>query len=137
MEGRSNTEFGKRRPAAIPLTSAQPVKRSRHVALLVMGTLAIGSGAYAVMPRENCEPKGAGMAGPSLPQGSTACPPRGSSSGGGHGGSGGSWSRNFFGGDAASDRSSSGASAESGSGGTTRGGFGSFARAFAGHFSGG
>jgi hypothetical protein len=138
MESQPNREFGKRRPVAIPVASAQPVKRSRHVALLLMGTLAIGGGAYALMPGENCEPKGAGMAAPSLPQSGAECPPRGSSSGGGHGGSGGSWSRsNFFGGDASSNRSSSTTSGESGSGEVTRGGFGGFARTFAAHFSGG
>jgi hypothetical protein len=122
-------EFGKRRPVTTRTTAApaaHPVKRSRHVALLVMGTLAIGGGAFTLMPGENCEP-----------QSSAACPPRGSSSGS-HGGSGGSWSRsNFFSGDASSNRSSSGTSAESGSGEVTRGGFGGFARAFAAHFSGG
>jgi hypothetical protein len=137
MENQSAREFGKRRPVKAP-TAAPPVKRSRHVALLLMGTLAVGGSAYALMPGENCEPKGAGMAAPSLPQTGAGCAPRGSSSSAGHGGSGGSWSRsNFFGGDASSNRSSSGTSAESGSGEATRGGFGSFARGFAAHFSGG
>jgi hypothetical protein len=137
MESQPAPEFGKRRPVKAP-TAAPPVKRSRHVALLLMGTLAVGGGAYALMPGENCEPKGAGVAAPSLPQTGAGCPPRGSSSGGGHGGSGGWWSHtNFFGGDASSNRSSSGTSAESGSGEATRGGFGSFARGFATHFSGG
>jgi hypothetical protein len=123
-----NKEFGKRRPVAIP--TAEPVKRSSHVALLLMGTFALGGGAYALMPRENCEPTRPGMAAPSGVQTSTECQPRGSSSGGGHGSSGGSWSRsNFFGGDSASARSS-GTSSDSGSGGVTRGGFGSFAHAF-------
>jgi len=134
MENQPTREFGKRRPVKAP-TAAPPVKRSRHVALLLMGTLAVGGSAYALMPGENCEPKGAGMAAPSLPQTGAGCAPRGFSSSGGHGGSGGSWSRsNFFGGDASSSRSSSG---ESGSGEATRGGFGSFARGFAAHFSGG
>jgi hypothetical protein len=138
MESRPNREFGKRGPVKIPTVPAQPVKRSRHVALLLMGTLAIGGGAYALTPRENCEPKGAGMAAPSLPQPGAECRSRGYSSSGGHGGSGGSWSRsNFFGGDATSNRSSSGTSGDSGSGEVTRGGFGGFARAFAAHFSGG
>jgi hypothetical protein len=131
MERQPSREFGKRKPVVAP-TTAQPVKRSRHVALLLMGTLAVGGSAFALMPRGNCEPKGAGMAAPSLPQTGADCPPRGFSSSGGYGGS---WSRsNFFGGDTSSSRSSSG---ESGSGEVTRGGFGSFARAFAGHFSGG
>jgi len=138
MESRPNREFGKRGPVKIPTVPAQPVKRSRHVALLLMGTLAIGGGAYALTPRENCEPKGAGMAAPSLPQPGAECRSRGYSSSGSHGGSGGSWSRsNFFGGDATSNRSSSGTSGDSGSGEVTRGGFGGFARAFAAHFSGG
>jgi hypothetical protein len=137
MESPPAREFGKRRPAPVPAASAQPVKRSRHVALLVMGTLAIGGSAYALMPGETCEPKGAGMAAPSLPQSETACAPRGSSSSGGHG-YGGVWSRSsFFSGDPSSNRSSSGSSGESGSGEVTRGGFGGFARAFAAHFSGG
>jgi hypothetical protein len=124
-----NKEFGKRRPVAIP--TAEPVKRSSHVALLLMGTFALGGGAYALMPRENCEPTRPGMAAPSGVQTSTECQPRGSSSGGGHGSSGGSWSRsNFFGGDSSAARSSSGSSSDSGSGGVTRGGFGSFAHAF-------
>jgi hypothetical protein len=124
-------EFGKRRPAPIP--TAQPVKRSSHVALLLMGTFAIGGGAYALMPRASCEPKSPGMAAPSLPQTSTECSTRGYSSSSVHGGS---WSRrNFFGGDSSSNSSSSGTASESGSGGVTRGGFGSFARSFAAHFS--
>jgi hypothetical protein len=137
MERQPNREFGKRKPEVAP-TTAQPVKRSRHVALLLMGTLAVGGSAFALMPRGNCEPKGAGMAAPSLPHTGADCPPRGFSSSGGFGGYGGSWSRsNFFGGDTSSSRSSSGTSGESGSGEVTRGGFGSFARAFAGHFSAG
>jgi hypothetical protein len=139
MESKPKQEFGKRRPAvaraAARTTAAHPVKRSRHVALLLMGPLAIGGGAFAVMPGERCEPKGAGMAAPSLPQSGAECPPRGSS--GGHGGSGGSAARsNFYGGDTSSSRAS-GTSAQSGSGEATRGGFGGFARAFAAHFSGG
>jgi hypothetical protein len=125
------TEFGRRLPVAIP--TAQPVKRSSHVALLLMGTLAVGGSAYALMPRESCEPNGPGMAAPALPQSGAECAPRSSS---GHGGSGGSWSHsNFFGGDPSANRS--GAASDSASGGVTRGGFGSFARAFTAHFSGG
>jgi hypothetical protein len=136
MAERPNKEFGKRRPVAIP--AAEPVKRSSHVALLLMGTFALGGGAYALMPRENCEPNQPGMAAPSGLQTGTECRPRGSSSGGGHGSSGGSWSRsNFFSGDSSSGHSSSGTSSDSGSGSVTRGGFGSFAHAFTAHFSGG
>jgi hypothetical protein len=119
-------EFGRRRPPA--LDPAPPAKRSGHVALLVMGTLAVGGSAYALMPRENCEPGAPGMA---APQAGAACSSRGFSSGFGHGG-GGSWSRsNFFGGDPSP---SAGAGSEAG---VTRGGFGGFARAFTAHFSGG
>ena len=121
-------EFGKRKPVVAQAAAAPPVKRSGHVALLLMGTVAIGGGAYA-LTRDNCAPKSPGMA---LPQTSTACSSGGSSSGGGHGGY---WSRrsSFFGGDSASSGSSSGTASESG--GVTRGGFGSFARSFSSHFS--
>jgi hypothetical protein len=136
MESSQPRQFGKRNPATSALHT-EPVKRSHHVALLLMGTLAIGGSAYALMPKENCEPKGPGMASPSLPQGGVECPPRGSSSSTSHGGWGGTWSRgSYFGGDPSSNRSSSSASAESGSGEVTRGGFGGFARAIAAHFSG-
>jgi hypothetical protein len=134
MAEKPTREFGRRRPVAVP--AAQPVKRSGHVALLLMGTFAIGGGAYALMPKENCDPNRSGMA--SDLQTSAGCPPRGSSSGGGHSTSGGSWSRSsFFSGDAASSRSSSATSSDSASGSVTRGGFGSFAHAFTAHFSGG
>ena len=128
-------EFGKRTPVrSVAAQPAAPVKRSGHVALLLMGTFAIGGGAYALTARNSCEPKSPGMAAPSSPQTSTECSSHGYSSGGGHGGY---WSRrsSFFGGDAASGSSSSGTASEAGSGGVTRGGFGSFARSFASHFS--
>jgi hypothetical protein len=134
MGQKPTSEFGKRKPVAIQ--TATPVKRSGHVALLLMGTFAIGGGAYALMPSETCAPNRPGIA--SDLQAGAGCPPRGSSSGGGHGSSGGSSSRSsFYGGDTSSSHSSSGTSSDSGSGGVTRGGFGSFARAFTAHFSGG
>jgi hypothetical protein len=123
MESEPKREFGKRRPAVILPPAAHPVKRSGHVALLLMGTLAVGGGAFALMPGGNCQPKGAD------------CTSQGSSSSGGHGGS--SSRSNFFSGDASSNRSPSGTSTASGSGTVTRGGFGSYAQAFAAHFSGG
>jgi hypothetical protein len=127
-------DFGKRKPAPVPSPAASPpVKRSRHVALLLTGTLAVGGGAYALAPRQNCEPAAPGMAAPASPQ-ATACATRGSS-GGGRGGYGGSWSRSSFFGGESSSPSSSGSTAPSGE--TARGGFGGFARAFAAHFSGG
>jgi hypothetical protein len=129
MESPPRGGFGKRKPAA-PVVASPPVKRSRHVALLVMGTMAVGGGAYALMPRGNCQPNSPGMAAPASPEAAAACTR--SSSGGGHGGSGGWWSHsNFYG------SSSSGTSTASGSTETTRGGFGGFAHAFSAHFSGG
>jgi hypothetical protein len=99
----------------------------------MMGTLAVGGSAYALMPRESCQPNAPGMAAPSSPAAATTC--TSSSSSGGHGGSGGSWSRRgFFSGDSASP---SGTSTASGSTETSRGGFGSFARSIGAHFSGG
>jgi hypothetical protein len=133
MANKPNKEFGTRKPAAVP--PAPPVKRSGHVALLLMGTFAIGGGAYALMPRENCQPAAPGMAAPALAN--AECPPRGSSSGG-HGSGGASSSRSsFFSSDSASSHAAAGTSSDSGTGGVTRGGFGSFAHAFTSHFSGG
>jgi hypothetical protein len=125
-------QFGKRRPVAVQ--PGAPAKRSSHVALLLAGTVAVGGGAYALMPGENCAPSQPGMAAPA-----TGCSPRGSSSSGGHGYFGGSSSRpSFYSGDSSSSRSGTGAaSSEAGSGGVTRGGFGSFAHAIGAHFSGG
>jgi hypothetical protein len=135
MAEKPNREFGRRKPVAIQ--STVPVKRSSHVALLLMGTFAIGGGAYALMPGETCEQSRPGMAAPSGPQANAECPPRGSSSSGGHGSSGGSSRSSFFGGDTSPGHSSSGTASDWGSGGVTRGGFGGFAHAFASHFSGG
>ena len=132
-----NTQFGTRQPVAI--RPAQPVKRGQ-AALLLMGTLTVGGGAYALMPRETCEPSRPGMAAPSGLQTSKECSPRGSSSSGGHGSSGGSGSSRygFTGGDSSANKSVSGTSPPgSGSANVTRGGFGSFAHAFTSHFSGG
>ncbi|GLR88378.1 hypothetical protein [Bradyrhizobium iriomotense] len=121
---RPNKEFGKRQPQPLPLPPKEPVKRSGHVALLVMGTIAVGTTAYTLMPRQNCDPPAPGMAAPAQPD--TGCTSRGSS-----GGSGGRWSSrsSFFSSDSSS-HSSTGGSSDSGSGGVTRGGFGSFAHAF-------
>jgi hypothetical protein len=129
-ERRPNQEFGRRKPVASPPTAA-PAKRSGHVGLLMMGTLAVGGGAYALMPSENCPPVPPGMAAPAIPQTGAGCAPRGSS-GGGYASS----SRyGFFGGDSSSGRATSATSSDANSGSVTRGGFGSFARAFG--FSGG
>jgi hypothetical protein len=133
MAEQPDKQFGARKPVAIQ--PAQPVKRGQ-VALLLMGTFAIGGGAYALMPGANCEAR-PGMAAPSGLQTNAECPPRGSSSSSSHGSSGGSSSRNRFYGDSSSTPSSSGTSSDSGSGHVTRGGFGGFAHSFASHFSGG
>jgi hypothetical protein len=126
----SKKEFGKRRPAAGPPAPQQPVKRSGHVALLVMGTIAVGATAYTLMPRQNCEPSapGATVPGAASVQASAACSSRSGSSGGGS-----RWSSrsNFFSSDSSS-HSSSGTSSDSGSGGVSRGGFGSFGHGFSG-----
>ncbi|WP_439406124.1 hypothetical protein ACNJX9_32660 [Bradyrhizobium sp. DASA03076] len=123
-------EFGKRRPrlpADLPLPPREPVKRSGHVALLVMGTIAVGSTAFTLMPRGNCDPTppGASVAGTTA-QTNTNCSSSSS-------GSGSHWSsRSGFYSSDSSGHSSSGGSSDAGSGGVTRGGFGSFAHAFSG-----
>ena len=121
----SKKEFGKRRPAPAAPPSGPPVKRSGHVALLVMGTIAVGTTAYTLMPRQNCEPSPAGTD-PAV-QASTSCSSSRSSSSGG-----GSSSRSSFFSSDSSSHSSSGTSSDSGSGGVSRGGFGSFGHGFSG-----
>jgi hypothetical protein len=135
MAEKSDKDFGKRKPASVPASprpAPPPAKRSGHVALLLMGTFAVGSAAYTLMPSRSCEPS-PNVASPSLQQGNTECASRSSSSS--HGGSGGSSSRSsYYSSDSSSNHSSSGTS-DSGSHGVQRGGFGSFAHAFG--FSGG
>jgi hypothetical protein len=128
IERRPNPEFGKRRPAAA--APAPPPKRSSHVALLVMGTLAVGGTAYALMPRERCEPASPGMAAPANPQDAAGCASRGSSGGGSgsHGYGSGSSRYGAYGSDSSSSHAA--ASSSSSSGGVVRGGFGAFAHAF-------
>ena len=125
----SNKEFGKRRvrlPEPLPLPAKEPVKRSGHVALLVMGTLAVGTTAYTLMPRQTCEPTPGAVPG----QTTTTCT---SSSGGSSSGSSSRWSSrsSFFSSDSSSHSGSS-ASSDSGHGSVSRGGFGSFAHGFSG-----
>jgi len=142
MASPPSKQFGKRQPA-VPASPSPPVKRSRHVALLLTGSFAVGGAAYALMPHERCQPASPTMAAPLSPTPGVTAAPSPTTTGcgsqgysGGHGGSGGYWSRrtSFFGGDSAS---SSGASSASSAGETSRGGFGSFARAIGAHFSGG
>ncbi len=135
MADKSDKDFGKRKPASVPASprpAPPPAKRSGHVALLLMGTFAVGSAAYTLMPSRSCEPS-PNVASPSLQQGNTECASRSSSSS--HGGSGGSSSRSsYYSSDSSSSHSSSGTS-DSASHSVQRGGFGSFAHAFG--FSGG
>lgn len=113
--------FGKRRPVAEP-PPRPPVKRSGHVTLLVMGTIAVGTTAYTLMPRQTCEPSPGAMPG----QTTTTCSSIGSSS---SGGSSSRWSSrsSLF-----SSHSSTGTSSDSSSHGVSRGGFGSFGHGFSG-----
>ena len=126
MPGKQTThEFGKRRPA--PQPPSPPSKRSNHVALLVMGTLAVGGGAYALTGPENCQPASPGVANPAQPQAQATCTSRGSSFTGSHGNYSRTMHLSFLGGDSSSHSSSSG-TAESGS--VSRDGFGGVAHAF-------
>jgi len=125
-------DFGKRRPRRpepLALPAKQPVKRSGHVALLVMGTLAVGTTAYTLMPRTSCEPPPPG-ADPAV-QTSTACSSSRSSSSGGSGGSGSSSRSSYYSSDSSSHSSSS-TSSDSGHTSVSRGGFGSFGHGFSG-----
>ncbi|HXO70188.1 MAG TPA: hypothetical protein VN838_14590 [Bradyrhizobium sp.] len=122
MPQKPTTQFG-RREAALAVQRDRPTKRSGHVALLLAGTVAVGGGAYALMPGENCAPNQPGMAAPA----NAGCSPRSSSSGGG-----GSSRYSFYSGDSIANKP-----AQTSSGTVTRGGFGSFAHAFTSHFSGG
>jgi hypothetical protein len=129
MADKSDHDFGKRKPVSVPASprpAPPPAKRSGHVALLLMGTVAVGSAAYALMPSRNCEPS-PNAASSSLQQNNANCSTRSSSSSGG--GSGGSSSRSsYYSSDSSSSHSSSGAS-DSGSHSAQRGGFGSFGHA--------
>ena len=131
MDDKSDKDFGKRKPVSVPASprpAPPPAKRSGHVALLLMGTFAVGSAAYALMPSRNCEPSPS-TASSSLQQNNANCSSRSSSSSGG-----GSSRSSYYSSDSSSSHSSSGTS-DSGSHGVQRGGFGSFSHAFG--FSGG
>jgi hypothetical protein len=123
MAEKPPTQFAKRNrgaPAPPARPPQPPAKRSHHVVLLLMGTMAVGGSAYALMPRE-CKPAAPGAI-PNLSSPSE-CPPRSSSSGG-HGSSASRYSY-----------SSSNTSSTTDSGTVKRGGFGSSAQAFSSHFS--
>ncbi|MBR1126546.1 hypothetical protein JQ628_33845 [Bradyrhizobium lablabi] len=113
-----------RRSQGTSVPSSRPsqpsAKRSHHVVLLLMGTMAVGSTAYMLMPRQ-CEPAEPGaIQSVSSP---AECPSRGSSSSS-HG-SGGSSRSSYYSSDSSTTDSSS----------VKRGGFGSSAHAFSSHFS--
>ena len=130
MADKSPSEFGKRRQVSVPqgTTPKPPVKRSNEVILLLMGTIAVGSTAYALMPRQ-CTPAEPGT----MPTVSSPaeCPPRGSSSSS-HGSGGSSrWGYSSSG----SSNSTAATTTDEGSSTVKRGGFGSFAHSFSSHFS--
>jgi hypothetical protein len=134
MADKPEKGFGKRKPvSASPRPAPPPAKRSGHVALLLMGTVAVGTTAYTLMPSRNCE--ASPNAASPYQQTSTECTSRGSSSSSHSSGSGGSSSRSsYYSSDSSSSHSSSGTS-DSGSHSAQRGGFGSFGHAVG--FSGG
>jgi hypothetical protein len=123
MAEKPHQEFGKRGQVSVPSSPMPPPKRSNHVALLVMGTLAVGGTAYALMPAQ-CTPAQPGASGMTAP---AECSSRGSSSG-----SGGSSRYGYYSG--GSGQTPAGTT-DAGSGTVKRGGFGSFAHSFSSHFS--
>jgi hypothetical protein len=131
MADKPPSEFGKRRQVSVPpgQTPKLPAKRSHEVVLLVMGTIAVGSTAYALMPRQ-CTPAEPGT----MPTVSSPaeCPPRGSSSSS-HG-SGGS-SRWGYSSSGSSGSTAATTRTDANSSTVKRGGFGSFAHSFSSHFS--
>jgi hypothetical protein len=130
MAEKPTSEFGQRRQVSVPAgpKPQPPAKRSNEVMLLVMGTIAVGSTAYMLMPRQ-CTPAEPGT----MPTVSSPaeCPPRGSSSSG-HGSGGSSrWGYSSSG----SSGSTSASTTDASSSTVKRGGFGSFAHSFSSHFS--
>ena len=107
------------------------MKRTAHIALVVMAAAGVGGVGYAMMPREDCvRSDGGAPVDPSEP----ACR---TSSGSGHG-SHGIW--HSYGGSSSGSSSSTSTAPStafaSPSAGTTHGGFGSFAHAIAAHAGG-
>ncbi|WP_211912362.1 hypothetical protein [Tardiphaga alba] len=135
MTDESIKNFNKRHsPQAAPEEPTSR-KRSSQIALLLMGTMAVGGGAYALMPNENCDPNR--VITPGQPR--QECQQRSSSwssSSGGHGysssGSSSSSSRANFTGSSTSSGTSVAGTSSSGTH-VARSGFGSFGS----HFSGG
>ncbi|MEH2624686.1 hypothetical protein V1292_002741 [Bradyrhizobium sp. AZCC 1719] len=136
MANNSEPEFGKRKQVSVPAAPRPvpppPAKRSANVALLLMGTFAVGATAYTLMPSRTCEQPNPHLASPT--QNTTECSSHSSSSGHGGGSGGGSWRSGYYSSDSSSS-SSSHSSYDSGSHSVQRGGFGSFGHAIG--FSGG
>lgn len=134
MADKPKKEFGKRKPVSVPASprpAQPPAKRSGQVALLLMGTVAVGGTAYALMPSRHCEPP-PNAASPASQQPNTECTSRSSSSGS-HGSS--SSRSSYYSSDSSSSSHSSSGTSDSGSHSAARGGFGSFGHAVG--FSGG
>ena len=122
-------EFGKRNKVSVPDSPRPmppPSKRSGHVALLLMGTLAVGTTAYTLMPSRSCEQPSNTYAGS---QNAAECSSRSSSSSSGGGGS--SSRSSYYSSGSSSSSSSSHSSSDLGSSSHSaqRGGFGSFGHA--------
>lgn len=130
MADKPLSQFERRSRGSVPTSPQRPpaAKRSHEVVLLLMGTIAVGSTAYALMPRE-CTPAEPGTI-PTLSSPSE-CPPRGSSSSS-HGGSSGRYGYSSGG---SSGSPPAATSTDASSGGVKRGGFGAFAHSFSSHFS--
>ncbi|KRR17474.1 hypothetical protein CQ14_40415 [Bradyrhizobium lablabi] len=138
MADKPNQEFGRRNKVSVPAAPRPvppPAKRSGHVALLLMGTFAVGTAAYTLIPNRTCEQPSNAYGSPT--QTTTECSSRSSSSSSGGGSGGGSSGRSSYysSGDSSSSSSSSHSSYDSGSHAAQRGGFGSFGHAIG--FSGG
>ena len=143
MARKAGRNFGKRKPPSAKTGETAPAsKRSGQVALVLMGALAIGGGAYALMPSgKKCDPSDPNL----TPEQRAACRSEQSSSGSSH-----SWrasrssffNRHAYGGNAAGHSSAGHASSglavptfHGRTGQTSRGGFGGFGHAIASHFS--
>ena len=76
MANKSDKDFGKRKPVSVPASPrpGPPAKRSGHVALLLMGTFAVGSAAYALMPSQQLRAVHPNAASPSLQQNNRQLP---------------------------------------------------------------
>lgn len=139
MGEKPNQEFGKRKQVSVPASprpAPPPSKRSGHVALLLMGTVAVGAAAYTLMPSRTCEQPNQHATSPT--QNAAECSSRSSSSSSSSSGGGGSSSRSSYyssGSSSSSSSSHSSSSSDSGSHSVQRGGFGSFGHAIG--FSGG